>query len=144
MNAPARIPRDQLGKFLGKGETKQSRARGRAEEKIQTAFATWCKLCLGDDVLWLSIPNERKAPAAQIAALKAMGMRPGAADFLIVYQGRAHFIEFKSPTGHVAENQRDFARAAGVAGAKVAVCRSSQAARHKLDEWGIPHREVTA
>lgn len=141
VNAHTRIRRDQLGQFLGK-LTKQERQRQRTEAKIQTAFVQWCRLCLPRDVLWFSVPNERKPQ--DMGDLMAMGLRPGAADMCVLHAGKPHFIEFKAPDGTQSEAQQRFEQDAYRAGAKYAVCRSSQQARDTLSAWGIPHREKPA
>ena len=141
MNAPSRVRRDEIGRFLAKGKTAKGAKAQHLEGEIQSAFAQWCKLCLADDVLWFSIPNEGARPFTQTAALLRMGMRKGASDFLIIYEGRAHFIEFKGPKGNIRPDQRRFLVDVESAGAQIAICRSSEAAIGQVEAWGIPHKD---
>ncbi len=57
---------------------------------------------------FLQIANEGKRSAVMGHELKLMGMYPGAADLLIVVEGRAHFLELKAPGGVQSASQRDF------------------------------------
>lgn len=133
-----KIKRDDLGKFMKEVE-KTTRKRSQEETKMQTTFALWCGVCLPPDVLWLSIPNE--CPKEWASRLLAMGMRPGAADFLIIYHHIVLFIEFKTKKGVQSDDQMDFEVASRRAGASYVVCRSSNSAIKQLKSHGIPHRE---
>lgn len=54
-----------------------------------------------------SIPNEGKASYGEAARLKAMGLTAGMPDLcLIDKNGKAHFVELKTPTGKLSTNQR--------------------------------------
>lgn len=62
-----------------------------------------------NDAFFMSIANEGKRSAIMGHELKLMGLYPGAADLLIVVEGRAHFLELKSEDGVQSASQRDFA-----------------------------------
>ena len=57
---------------------------------------------------FMSIPNEGVRSAITGAHMKALGLYPGAADLLIIVEGRAHFLELKAPGGVQSASQRDF------------------------------------
>ena len=61
-----------------------------------------------NDAFFMSIANEGKRSAIMGHELKLMGMLPGAADLLIVVDGKAHFLELKSPDGVQSASQRTF------------------------------------
>jgi len=61
-----------------------------------------------NDAFFMSIANEGKRSAIMGHELKLMGMLPGAADLLIVVDGKAHFLEVKSAEGVQSAAQRDF------------------------------------
>lgn len=63
---------------------------------------------LMNGAFFMSIANEGKRSAVMGHELKLMGMYPGAADLLIVVEGRAHFLELKAPGGMQSASQRDF------------------------------------
>ena len=55
--------------------------------------------------------NERDCSWAQGAILKAMGVKAGVSDLLLLYPGRGHHImamELKAPGGTLTELQREF------------------------------------
>ncbi len=134
-----RIARDDLGEFLAKDMTRAEKKRQRIEAKMQKAFALWCSLCLPRDVLWFSIPNERKP--SEMGDLIQMGMRPGAADICLICEGRVYFIEFKTKAGIQSEKQERFEIDCEAAGAEYVICRSSEAASAQVAAWGIPNSD---
>lgn len=143
MTFPARIHRDEGGRFTGALPKPEARRR-HAEAGIQCAFVQWARFCLADGVMLFSVPNDRPggASASHLANLIAMGMRPGAADMVLIWRGRAHFIEMKAPTGRQTAEQVQFAADAERAGAVYGVARSQAEAVALLDGWGVPHKEV--
>jgi len=52
------------------------------------------------------IPNERKQSAVQGAILKAKGVVSGVPDYVINYNSKAYYIEFKNETGKQSESQK--------------------------------------
>lgn len=141
MNAPARVRRDTGGRYLGDLPRPAAR-RKRTEEAIQKQIAAWCGFCLTRATLFASIPNDSQRPPSQAATLKAMGLRPGAADLLIVHEGKAYFAEVKAPDGALSDAQRLFEADAAKAGAPYAVVRSLDEFRAALARWGVPNREA--
>lgn len=92
--------------------------------------------------LFFSVPNERDLSAsgnrfAHMAKLKKMGYTPGAPDLVIVKNGTAYFLEVKTPTGVVSDNQRRFMNNAAAAGAHYSLARSYDDAIKVLTAWGI-------
>lgn len=86
------------------------------------------------------IPNEGKRTKAAGAKLKAKGMKPGAGDLLVIYLGRAFWLELKADDGVVSTAQRichaDLIRA----GSPVEVVSSLTEVETALRGWGIPLR----
>ena len=87
-------------------------------------------------VLWLHIANEGVRSPRTGAYLKRMGMLAGAADFLIVVRGQAHFLELKTAKGRQSLAQLSFQTCARAAKSAYAVCRSPEAVRVILETWG--------
>lgn len=141
MNQQLRIRRGEGGQFIG-NLAKDEAKRNAEERAIQRSFTEWCRFCLRDDVLAFAIINE--GAQKESGKFIPVGLLPGAADYCIVFQGRAHFIEMKSPSGSQQPNQLEFERSAERAGARYAIARSSRDAIRHLDRWGIPHREKAA
>ncbi|MFG1340393.1 hypothetical protein [Xanthobacter autotrophicus] len=76
------------------------------------------------DVLAFHIPNGEKRARRTGAKLHAMGVRPGASDFLVVVAGRIHWIELKTEVGELSADQRVFLADAETAGCTTHVARS--------------------
>ena len=110
--------------------------RAAPEAALQKAVIQHLRLRHKPGVLFLSIPNEAKRSAVMGGHLKAMGMLPGAADLLIVVQGRALFLELKAPNGVVSESQWAFGGAATEAGADYYIRCNLDDALNVLEAWG--------
>ena len=79
--------------------------RARPEARLQKTVVQYLMM---NGAFFLSIVNEGERSYAMTNELKAMGMTPGAADLLIVVEGRAHFLELKSEGGHQSYAQFQF------------------------------------
>ena len=82
---------------------------------------------------------KRKSRLAQIryTIAKAMGMIPGAADYIFLAKHGAFCIEMKSKTGKQTENQHDFQVWCESAGVPYAIVRSADDAMCLLERWGL-------
>lgn len=98
----------------------------------------------------LHIPNGENRDRKTGAKLKAMGVKPGAADWLFVHRGSPCFIEVKVEGNKLRKiertyqrrDQKQFEEDMVAAGAFYAVCRSIQDVRELLDHWNISTREI--
>lgn len=80
------------------------------EDKIQMAICQYLSL---NKYLFFSVPNELggagKDVARRMAKFKAMGLRAGASDLVILFpNGKTLFIEVKSAKGKQNDNQIKF------------------------------------
>jgi hypothetical protein len=98
----------------------------------------------GLPLLYLHIPNEGVRGKTMKALLKAAGLVSGAADFLIVFRGVAHFVELKirkspnaDPQKALSQPQRDFRDECGRLGIPYAVCCTIDEVKNQLTLWGI-------
>jgi hypothetical protein len=57
---------------------------------------------------WCHYPAGGWRSKAEAGILKAMGVKPGVADILIIKDSRAYWIELKAPKGRQSESQRAF------------------------------------
>jgi hypothetical protein len=87
-------------------------------------------------VIALHIPNGIPASAAIGARFKRLGTLKGAADLFIGVDGRAHFLELKTPTGRQSPEQKAFQLACEVASTPYAIARSFEEAERILSDWG--------
>lgn len=86
------------------------------------------------------IPNDAagKTTMAKAGRMKAMGLRAGISDLVVMsHDGRAHFLEVKTETGKLSENQVRFKDLCDYYLWPYAVCRSPQEAIDICKRWGI-------
>lgn len=110
--------------------------RRMTERQLHLYVADLLRLRGRPQVLWLHVPNESPRSPRYGALLVRMGMLAGAADFLVVIEGRAHWLELKAGKGRQSLEQMAFAEAAVAAGAVYAVVRTPEEARAILARWG--------
>ena len=73
--------------------------------------------------------------------LKRVGLKAGVPDVLIVYQGRAHWIELKGLKGKLSREQHDTIAWLSRAGCDFpCVCRNLDNVEFALNAWSIPLR----
>lgn len=112
--------------------------RATPEQDMQRTVAAYLDWALPSDAVWTAInpiPAKTKA-AAGIS--KAMGLKAGILDILIVWRGAPYFIELKAKGGKVSPVQLDVINRLSSAGASCAVCHSPEAVIGHLIEWGLP------
>lgn len=78
------------------------------ETQLQIACVNLMRYVLPVDAIVHHSHNEGKRTRRDAGIAKAMGQRAGFADLIILYDRRAYFIEFKSPTGRQSRAQIDF------------------------------------
>lgn len=89
--------------------------------------------------VWCKIPNESKRSPLAGSILKAMGMIPGAFDFVFTWDGGSGWIELKNPedkSSNFNENQRNFSAWCMHRDVQHALCRSVDEVIHTLKKWG--------
>lgn len=114
------------------------------EEAFQVETAAYLDAALPmPGAWWCHIPNQGMfASTRQIlsagARFKRQGLKAGAPDNLIVWDGRTFFVELKSKTGRISDAQKIVIPAIESAGAPVAVARTLEEVAAALTAWGIP------
>ena len=77
-----------------------------SEAQIQSECVTW---------LWNTYPETRglffavqnnSEHAVRALQRKSMGLIPGVSDTILLWKGKAHLIEFKTPTGNQSPSQK--------------------------------------
>lgn len=98
-------------------------------------------LCLSLAGVYLfSVPNEAagKSTPQKIQRLKAMGLRPGMSDLVLMSSdGRAHFLEIKTESGKLSESQTRFRDWCIARGWPWAIARSPEEALDQARSWGL-------
>ena len=105
------------------------------ERDLHSYTADLLRFTAAPGVLWLHIPNGEQRSARTGAKLKRMGVLAGAADFLVVVRGQAHFLELKTPKGRQSVAQLSFRTCATGAGSRYAIARSPEEVRNTLEGW---------
>lgn len=119
--------------------------RSQPEQKLQRQVAEYLSWALVPPAWFTSIPAGGGGEMRG-RILRGTGYRAGTPDLLIVYDGRAYFLELKSAKGVLSEIQRETHAVLKRAGCCVAVCRSLDDVRALFGPagpwWPIPIRET--
>jgi hypothetical protein len=79
------------------------------EEAIQRQIVQYLALM---GIFFFSVPNENagggKGAMIRMQKYRAMGLRPGVSDLVVLLPSRIVFIEVKTATGRQSENQKRF------------------------------------
>lgn len=117
--------------------------RGTPEADLQRAVVRWLRLVLPGDAIVHHSPNETgdgsEAARKRQAVLVGMGVFPGFADVVVLARGRVLFLELKSPTGSLSDDQKEFRRRVWAQGLPWALVRSLDDAADALDAFGISY-----
>jgi hypothetical protein len=92
------------------------------------------------EALFFHVPNGGYRALATAGRLKAEGVVPGVADFIVIWKGRALAIELKACKGRLSKAQQNWGDAFTLAGGCYAVCRSLGDVGAFLDAAGVPLR----
>ena len=110
------------------------------EFKLQRAICRYLGLALPHDATFFSVPNGGLRHKKVAAKLTATGLTAGVPDLLVIYRGRALFIELKTPSGRLSMAQRATMNKLTHCGAPVMVCRSLPEVEAALREATVPLR----
>jgi len=110
---------------------------------LQRAVARFLDMALPDGAVWSAI-GHGGGGKVRGAILKAMGLKAGIPDVLIIHRGRPIFIELKAQNGRLSLAQQAMHNKLTIAGALVAVCRSVDEVQQILECVGIDLRAKVA
>ena len=110
------------------------------ESAIQSHIIHFLNAALPQHGVVMSIPNEGKRDPRTGARMKRQGLFTGAADLMILVDGKAMFLEVKTPTGRQTVHQERFERTVNHAGCPYAVVRSVGDVEATLISWDVPLR----
>jgi hypothetical protein len=110
------------------------------ERQIQRSIRAWLA---AHGILSWAVPNGAHIAGSKlerirkVSALKADGLMPGAPDLTLVSRsGGVGFLEVKSATGSVSNEQKHMHRVLRDRGAPVAIVRSIDDTSEALKQWG--------
>lgn len=94
-------------------------------------------------VTWWSV--DMAAYAGRVPGIRTShGCIAGVPDIIVIWRGRAHFIEVKAEDGVLSLEQRSVATSILIAGAAFGAARDANEALALLDAWQIPHVRMAA
>lgn len=109
------------------------------EAKFHVAVARYLNLALPPDAFWTTIPTGNLS-LTQGARMKAKGYQRGTPDIVVIWGGKAMWIELKAPNGVVSDDQRAVGLRLIRAGAKCGLARDLGQVEQFLQQQGIPLR----
>lgn len=108
-----------------------------SEHSLQTEVLRYLTRYRADDVFWFAIPNAGRRTFRAAAKLRAEGMLRGAPDLCIVLPiGRTGWLELKTPTGRLSDDQMGFRARCGRLGHRYTMARTLEEAKDTLRIWG--------
>jgi hypothetical protein len=117
-------------KFASKAKRQQP------EAQLQKRIVQWLRMTAMPGVLFFSVPNEGRRSVVLGTHFKAMGLRPGVADLVIIVKGRASFLELKHGSNIITSEQSSFGHEAIFASCNYEVAYTLDEALAHLRAWG--------
>lgn len=106
-----------------------------SETAIHIAVAEHLRLRAPAGMVWWHTPNEGARTPSEAARLKAMGVKAGIPDLMLVHGGKLYALELKAERGVISKNQQAMLSALSTAGAVVAVAFGLSKALATLEQW---------
>jgi hypothetical protein len=117
--------------------------RPQREDDLQRYTVQLLKLNGVRGLVWFAVPNGEARSKVTGARLKALGVRPGVADFALTLPGgRSAYLELKTPAGRPSPEQKVFRADAETAGALYAIARTPEEVQATLAAWGALRRSA--
>ena len=110
--------------------------RAHPEHDLQKAVAAFLHSAMPPGTNWTAIDHAGTS-ARHGAMLRARGVKSGVPDFHFTFHGCVYWIEMKTPTGRVSQEQKEFMISEQMAGAHWAVCHSVAEVELMLRGWGV-------
>ena len=95
-----------------------------SEYDLHCLVADYLNLVLPPQAFWHHSPLEGKHKVQYRKKQKRLGAKKGFPDILIIWRGRAIFIELKTQKGRLSEAQKECHEKLTLSGALVITCRS--------------------
>lgn len=111
--------------------------RNYAERRLHLAVADLLTKAARKDVLWFHVPNEGQRSEKTGALLKALGMKRGIPDIIVLFGGKCIGLELKAAKGKLSDDQEAMAMAWTLAGGLWHVAHTYQAAFDVLEVAGV-------
>jgi hypothetical protein len=113
--------------------------RKRPEAALQRAVAAFLDVALPDDAWWSAV-GHGGGGLVRGAQLKAMGVKAGFPDVHVLWRGIPIYIELKSTTGALSDEQKAVRDAIRKSGGLWHMARSVEQVEQALVSWGVTLR----
>jgi hypothetical protein len=107
------------------------------EAQIQRAVIQHLKARAVPGLVYFHVPNGGSRGKIEAAKFKAMGVRAGVSDLILVHTGRVFALELKAERGRASKEQLAFLSEIDAAGAHTAMPEGLNAALATLEAWGL-------
>jgi hypothetical protein len=111
--------------------------RANPEAAIQRTVIQHLKARAVPGLVYFHVPNGGSRGKVEAAQFKAMGVRAGVADLILVHDRRIFALELKAPGGRASAEQLAFLSEIDEAGAYTAMPEGLDAALSTLEAWGL-------
>mgnify|MGYP003625222010 FL=1 len=109
----------------------------KTENQIQRQIKQYLDIVLLADSFWTAINPIPSKSIIAAANSKAMGMKAGVPDLLILHKGRTIWIEVKKEGGYLSRKQKEVHEKIAMAGGDVFTARSVEDVQKLLQKWGV-------
>lgn len=109
----------------------------RPEQKIHIAVVDHLRKRGAPGLVYFHPANGGKRTPREAALFKAMGVRAGVSDLILIHAGKIFALELKSEEGRASEAQLAFLSEIDAAGAFTAMPTGLNAALATLESWGL-------
>lgn len=121
-----------------------AKRRARDEDQIQAAVCLHLSVRAVPGVVFWHTPNGGSRTAAEAGRFKALGVKAGVPDVLVLRAGRLFALELKALGGRLSDAQRDMLAALEAAGAATGVAYGLDEAIAQLERWGVIRATASA
>lgn len=132
-----RVGADRTQNAAGGCARGAGRARRCDEEQIQAALVLHLTVRAAHGVVWFHCPNGGRRGAGEAGRFKALGVRAGVPDLVLVREGHFYGLELKAERGRVSDVQAAMLAELEAAGATVAVAYGLDDALDTVTRWGL-------
>ena len=112
-------------------------ARANPEGEIQRAVVQHLRARGAPGMVFFHVPNGGRRGKIEGAIFKAMGVRAGVSDLILVHDSKIFALELKAEGGRPGTEQMTFLTEIDRAGAYTAIAPGLDRALHTLTMWGL-------
>jgi len=111
--------------------------RRRPEEAIQRAVVDLLTKCGVPGLVWFHVPNGGWRSMVEAGIFKAMGVKPGVSDLILLHRGTFYALEIKTDKGKLTPLQQRFLDDVKAAGGYATWAAGIDEAYRVLQSWGL-------